>query len=147
MEDVIGASGRPRWIAYRVIFGTGETLHLDVTARGEYDTGIFAYYFIRRGERHGLRIVGSLKSGPALNLLAAYDKQTYSRRTLVAQSRPVTVTWGIRAKKGELDTQPLFGLGNLVRQVVIYQQCREGVSSLNKTPSGSEQVPVIPISG
>jgi hypothetical protein len=74
VEDVIGAGGRPRWIAYRVIFGTGETLHLDVTARGDYDTGIFAYYFIRRGERHGLRILGSLKSGPALNLLAAYDK-------------------------------------------------------------------------
>lgn len=74
VEDVIGAGGRPRWIAYRVIFGTGEMLHLDVTARGDYDTGIFAYYFIRRGERHGLRIVGSLKSGPALNLLAAYDK-------------------------------------------------------------------------
>ena len=68
VEDVIGAGGRPRWIAYRVIFGTGETLHLDVTARGDYDTGIFAYYFIRRGERHGLRIVGSLKSQPALNL-------------------------------------------------------------------------------
>ena len=74
VEDVIGAGGRPRWIAYRVIFGTGQTLHLDVTARGDYDTGIFAYYFIRRGERHGLRIVGSLKSQPALNLLAAYDK-------------------------------------------------------------------------
>jgi hypothetical protein len=74
VEDVIGAGGRPRWIAYRVIFGTGETLHLDVTPRGDYDTGTFAYYFIRRGERHGLRIVGSLKSQPALNLLAAYDK-------------------------------------------------------------------------
>jgi hypothetical protein len=74
VEDVIGTGGRPRWIAYRVIFGAGETLHLDVTARGDYDTGIFAYYFIRRGERHGLRIVGSLKSQPALNLLAAYDK-------------------------------------------------------------------------
>ena len=74
VEDVIGAGGRPRWIAYRVIFGTGQTLHLDVTPRGDYDTGTFAYYFIRRGERHGLRIVGSLKSQPALNLLAAYDK-------------------------------------------------------------------------
>ena len=28
----------------------------------------------------------------------------------------------------------------IVRQVVIYQQCREGVSSLSKTPSGIEQV-------
>ena len=71
MEDVIGSGGRPRWIAYRAIFGSGETLHLDVSARGDYDTGTFAYYFIRRGERHGLRIVGSLKSQPALNVLAA----------------------------------------------------------------------------
>jgi hypothetical protein len=74
VEDVIGAGGRPRWIAYRMIFGGGETVHLDVSARGNYDTGIFAYSFIRRGERHGLRIVASLKSKPALNLLAAYDK-------------------------------------------------------------------------
>ncbi|MGP8001092.1 MAG: hypothetical protein ACLPKI_27775 [Streptosporangiaceae bacterium] len=74
VEDVIGAGGRPRWIAYRVIFGSGETVHLDVSARGDYDTGTFAYYFIRRGERHGLRIVASMKSEPALNLLAAYDK-------------------------------------------------------------------------
>ena len=64
----------PCWIAYRVIFGSGETVHLDVSARGDYDTGTFAYYFIRRGERHGLRIVASMKSEPALNLLAAYDK-------------------------------------------------------------------------
>jgi hypothetical protein len=49
-------------------------LHLDVSARGDYDTGIFAYNFIRRGERYGLRIVGSLKSQPSLNVLAAYDK-------------------------------------------------------------------------
>jgi hypothetical protein len=41
--------------------------------RGDYDTGVFAYNFIRRGERYGLRIVGSLKSKPALNVLAAYE--------------------------------------------------------------------------
>ena len=55
-------------------FSTGMTLYLDVSARGDYDTGIFAYTFIRRGERHGLRIVGSLKSQPAQNVLAAYEK-------------------------------------------------------------------------
>ena len=74
VEDVVGAGGRLRWIAYRMIFGSGKTLHLDVSARGDYDTGIFAYNFIRRGERYGLRIVGSLKSQPALNVLAAYEK-------------------------------------------------------------------------
>jgi hypothetical protein len=74
VEEVIGAGGRPRWIAYRMTFPSGTTLHLDVSARGDFDTGVFAYNFIRRSERHGLRIVGSLKSQPALNVLAAYDK-------------------------------------------------------------------------
>ncbi len=71
--DVIGDGGRPRWIDYRTTFASGETLHLHVVARGEYDTGVFAYNLIRRGERYGLRIVGSLKSQPALNVLAIYD--------------------------------------------------------------------------
>jgi hypothetical protein len=74
VEDVIGDGGRPRWIDYRTTFASGETLHLHVVARGDYDTGIFAYNLIRRGERYGLRIVGSLKSQPALNVLAIYDK-------------------------------------------------------------------------
>ena len=75
VEEVIGVGGLPRWIAYRMTFPGGTTtLHLDVSARGDYDTGVFAYNFIRRGERYGLRIVGSLKSQPALNVLAAYEK-------------------------------------------------------------------------
>lgn len=74
VEEVIGAGGRPRWIAYRMTFPNGTMLHLDVSARGDYDTGVFAYNFIRRGERFGLRLVGSLKSQPSLNVLAAYDK-------------------------------------------------------------------------
>jgi hypothetical protein len=74
IEDVIGDGGRPRWIDYRTTFANGQTLHLHVVARGDYDTGVFAYNLIRRGERHGLRIVGSLKSQPALNVLAIYDK-------------------------------------------------------------------------
>jgi hypothetical protein len=74
MEEVIGTGGRPRWIAYRMTFSNGTTLHLDVSARGDYDTGIFACNFIRRSERYGLRIVGSLTSQPALNVLAAYEK-------------------------------------------------------------------------
>ena len=74
VEDVIGDGGRPRWIDYRMAFGTGQELHLHVVARGDYDTGVFAYGIIRRGERFGLRIVGSLKSQPALNVLAIYEK-------------------------------------------------------------------------
>jgi hypothetical protein len=74
IEDVISDGGRPRWIDYRTTLDTGETLHLHVVARGDYDTGVFAYNLIRRGQRYGLRIVGSLKSQPALNVLAIYDK-------------------------------------------------------------------------
>ena len=74
MEEAIGDGGRPRWIDYRVTFPTGEALHLHVAAHGDYDTGVFAYNLLRRGERYGLRTVGSLKSQPALNVLAVYEK-------------------------------------------------------------------------
>jgi hypothetical protein len=74
VEEGIGAGGRPRWIAYRMVFNNGKALHLDVTPHGDYDTGVFAYNFIRRGERHGLRMVGSLKSKPSMNVLAIYEK-------------------------------------------------------------------------
>jgi hypothetical protein len=49
IEDVIGEGGRPRWIDYRVPFDTGETLHLHVAGRGEFDTGVFAYNLVKRG--------------------------------------------------------------------------------------------------
>jgi hypothetical protein len=55
-----------------MVFTTGEVLHLH--AHADYDTGVFAYNLIRRGERYGLRIVGSLKSQPALNVQAIYEK-------------------------------------------------------------------------
>jgi hypothetical protein len=74
VEEVIGDGGRPRWVDYRMTFDTGEPLNLHVVAHGDYDTGVFAYNMIRRGERYGLRIIGSLKSQPALNVLAIYEK-------------------------------------------------------------------------
>ena len=74
VEEIIGDGGRPRWIDYKMTFATGDELNLHVIAYGDYDTGVFAYNLIRRGWRYGLRIVGSLKSQPALNVLAIYDK-------------------------------------------------------------------------
>ena len=74
LEEVVGDGGRPRWIDYRMTFNTGGVLHLHLVAHGDYDTGLFAYNLIRRGQRYGLRIVGSLKSQPALNVLAIYEK-------------------------------------------------------------------------
>lgn len=74
VEEAIGDGGRPRWIDYKMTFATGDELNLHVDAHGDYDTGVFAYNLIRRGWRYGLRIVGSLKSQPALNVLAIYEK-------------------------------------------------------------------------
>jgi hypothetical protein len=74
VEEAIGDGGRPRWIDYKMTFATGDDLNLHVDAHGDYDTGVFGYNLIRRGWRYGLRIVGSLKSQPALNVLAIYEK-------------------------------------------------------------------------
>ena len=45
-----------------------------VAPRGDYATGIFAYNFINRGLKHGLRLVGTLKSEPDLNVLAIFER-------------------------------------------------------------------------
>jgi hypothetical protein len=74
MEEVIEAGGRPRWIDYRVFLATGERLYMHVAGHGDYDTGVYAYNLVKRGWRHGLRIVGTLKSKPAMNVLAIYEK-------------------------------------------------------------------------
>lgn len=68
---------RISWIDFRVPMGGGSQgpyLHLNIRARGAYDTGTFGYNFIRRGHRHGLRIVGTLKAEPDLNVLAIFER-------------------------------------------------------------------------
>jgi hypothetical protein len=79
IEDTIGAGGRPRWIDYRVPVGDNSTtdsstIHLHVVGHGDFDTGVFAYNFVKRGWKHGLRVVGTLKSEPDVNVLAIYEK-------------------------------------------------------------------------
>lgn len=67
--------GRIRWIDYRLpIDDEGNTLHLHLSPRAEYDTGVFAYNLIKRGFKHGIRLVGTLKSEPDMNVLAIYDR-------------------------------------------------------------------------
>ena len=84
MEEVIGTGGRPRWIAYRMTFSSGTTLHLDVSARGDYDTGIFAYIPNRRSTMPGswkARADHSARSRPG----PAFPRP---RCTATSQSRP-----------------------------------------------------------
>ena len=75
IEKAASENGRIRWIDYRLPLTTnGDTLHLHICPRGAYDTGVLAYNFVKRGSTHGLRLVGTLKSEPDLNVLAIYEK-------------------------------------------------------------------------
>jgi hypothetical protein len=70
--------GRIEWIDYRLV-GVKEdsspvAIHLHISPRGQYPSGTFAYQFIRRGEHHGVRIVGTLKKGYDVNVLAIYER-------------------------------------------------------------------------
>jgi len=74
VETVIASGGRIQWIDYRVPLPRRHPLHLHVCGRGQFDTGTFAYNLIMRGFDHGLRVVGTLKSQPDLNVLAIFEK-------------------------------------------------------------------------
>jgi hypothetical protein len=75
VEEVSSENGQIRWIDFRVpITQEGHTLHLHASPSGTYATGVFAYNFIKRGYKHGLRLVGTIKSEPAMNILGIYDK-------------------------------------------------------------------------
>ncbi len=74
-ETIAAGGGRVQWIDYRVPLGDGiKPLHLHISGRGAYDTGVFAYNLIQRGFKHGLRVVGTLKSEPDVNVLAIFEK-------------------------------------------------------------------------
>lgn len=75
VEEAVSDGGAIRWIDYRVPIGTdGDTVHLHVAPALLYDTGTFAYYFVKRGFKHGVRVIGTLKSEPEINVLAIYEK-------------------------------------------------------------------------
>jgi hypothetical protein len=67
---------RIEWIAYRVSLNDdkGPFIHMTLSAGGEYDTAVFGYNFVNRGTKHGLRIVGTLKSEPDIDVLAVFER-------------------------------------------------------------------------
>lgn len=68
-----GGTGKLQVVDFRVpIDESGRTLHLH--PRGEYPTITFAYNLIRRGFEHGVRLVGTMRSEPDMNVLAIYEK-------------------------------------------------------------------------
>jgi len=64
------------WIDYDVSLDgkEGPFMHLHLAGRAQYETGVFGYNFIVRGLNYGLRIVGTLKSGPDMNVLAVFER-------------------------------------------------------------------------
>lgn len=75
VEELVSKEGRVEWVNYRVPRGSdGGPVHLNVCGRCAFSTGTFAYQLIRRGFKHGLRVVGTLKSEPAVNVLAIFEK-------------------------------------------------------------------------
>lgn len=75
IEAAASSGNGIRWIDYRVLADAdGSSIHLHLSPGGKYDVGTFAYNFVGRGFRHGLRIVGTLKSEPDINVLAVYEK-------------------------------------------------------------------------
>jgi len=62
-------------IDYRVRFDDvhEEPLHLHLEPMGDFTTLTFAYSMVKRAQKHGLRLVGTMRSGPSMYVLAAYE--------------------------------------------------------------------------
>lgn len=75
IEEASRERGRIEWIDFRVLLDEeGHTVHLHMEPRRQYFTGAFAYMVVRRAVGHGLRLIGALKDGPDVNVLAVYEK-------------------------------------------------------------------------
>lgn len=73
IEDA--GNGKIDAIDFRVpVSNDGHTLHLHFQPRGKYPTITFAYNLLRRCYEQGVRLVGTIKSGPDINVLAIYEK-------------------------------------------------------------------------
>ncbi len=76
VEASTKTGGKLDWIDYRLIGFTGTEVirwHLHLSPRGDYPTGTFAYQIIRRAWKYGIRILGTLKKGHDINVIAIYD--------------------------------------------------------------------------
>ena len=75
IEEASSDNGKIEWIDFRLpVSGDGDTIHLHICPKGKYSAGTFGYNFVRRANRHGARLVGTLKTEPDMNVLAIYDK-------------------------------------------------------------------------
>jgi hypothetical protein len=75
IEEGFSSGQRIEWIDYRLKLPSREKpVHIHFAPRGQVPTGAFAYNFVRRGYKVGLRIVAQLKKGCDMNALALYER-------------------------------------------------------------------------
>jgi hypothetical protein len=75
VEAAAKENGKIHWIDFRVPLNSeGLTMHLHIETSGRYYTGIVAHFFMRRALEHGIRLIGTLKDGPDMNVLAIFEK-------------------------------------------------------------------------
>lgn len=68
---------RFEWIDFRLPWcnqGDPSPLHLHLVPAGKYSMGTFAHAFVNRSYREGVRLVGALKSGGDINVMAVYER-------------------------------------------------------------------------
>jgi hypothetical protein len=83
-QTVEAAAGEEKsrfdWIDFRALVDLDqvpalrEPPHLHFVSRGEHSTGTFAYQMVRRADRFGIRMIGTLKSGQDINVMAVYER-------------------------------------------------------------------------
>lgn len=75
VEEGFGGGHRIEWIDYRIKLGSRpKPIHIHFSPRGQVPTGAFAYNFVRRGFKVGLRIVAQLRKGCDMRALALYER-------------------------------------------------------------------------
>lgn len=75
IEEGFSSGHRIEWIDYRLkLPSRDKPVHIHFSPRGQVPTGAFAFNFVRRGFKAGLRIVAQLKKGCDMNALALYER-------------------------------------------------------------------------
>lgn len=75
LEKALAGVRRIRRIDYRVGLGSGvPSCHLQICPSPDDSVMTFAYSMIKRGHKHGLRIVGLLRSEPDIQVLAVFER-------------------------------------------------------------------------
>lgn len=75
VDHGFGSEHRLEWIDFRLKVNTRDKpIHIHFATLGKHHCGEFAYNIVRRGYKEGLRLVGRLKRGCDVNVIALYER-------------------------------------------------------------------------